>query len=231
MDDNDIELALDEFDSDSDVSGSEYVPSTIDFEDSFIDFKEFVLQHLNMGGPLDGELLQGNGQPQQNNSSVCQHPSNIIHVWGNCTDTVRQFPFIQTSGIQVNLIESDPMNIYEKFLSNDVIDLIVTETNRFAEQFLFKIEVSRRFLMYHWKNCDRNKMRRFLGIIILMGMCPLPNMRLYWSNKEMFKNDVIQNAMKRNRFECILKCLHFHDNDIVDTSKPRLSKIKELLIC
>lgn len=52
-------------------------------------------------------------------------------------------------------------------------------------------------------------------------------MRLYWSNKEMFKNDVIKRAMSRNRFECILKCLHFHDND-VDIAEPRLSKIKEL---
>lgn len=240
MDGNDIEMALDEFDLNSDLSDfecseSEYVPSSIDSEDSAIDFEEIVPQNSHslvselsetVVDPVD--IPQDNDQPQKNNLPVFQRPFDVVHEWGNCTETVRQFPFIGESGIQINLNAFDPMAIYEQFLTDKVVDLIVTQTIRFAELFLSKNKVGRRSLMYGWQNCDRNEMRHFLDIVMLMGMCPLPNMRLCWSNKEMFKNDVIKRAMSRNRFECILKCLHFNDNNIVDTSEPWLSKIKEL---
>lgn len=132
------------------------------------------------------------------------------------------------SGVQIHLNAFYPMAINKQFLTDEVVDLIVMETNRFAKLFLSKNEVGRRSLMFGWQNCDRNEMRCFLGLVMLMGMCPLPNMRLYWSNKKMFKNDVIKSAISRNGFKCIFKCLHFHDNDVIDTSKLRLSKIKEL---
>jgi hypothetical protein len=215
MDGNDIEMALDEFDSNSDLSdfefsGSEYVPSSIDSEDTNIDFDEITPQNVNISHSLDVKLSetvvdpvdipQDNDQPLQNSSPVFQRPSDVVHEWGNCTETIRRFPFNGTSGLQINLNAFDPMTIYEQFLTDEVIDLIVMETNRFAEQFLSKNEVGRRSLMYGWQNCDRNEMRRFLGIVMLMGMCPLPNIRLYWSNKKMFKNDVIKSVMSRNRF-------------------------------
>lgn len=185
MDDNDIEMVLDEFDLDSDLSdfecsGSEYVPSSIDSEDTNIDFEEIVPQHVPQHS-LDVELSEmvvdpvdmphGNDQPLQNNPPVFQRPSDVVHEWGNCTETVRRFPFIGTSGLQINFNSFDPMAIYEQFLTDEVVDLIVTETNRFAELFLSKNEVGRS-LMYGWQNCDRNEIRRFLGIVMLMGMCP-----------------------------------------------------------
>lgn len=85
-----------------------------------------------------------------------QRPSDVVHEWGNCTERVRRFPFIGKSGIQINLNAFDPMAIYEQFLTDKVVDLIVTETNRFAELFLSKNKVGRRSLMYGWQNCDRN---------------------------------------------------------------------------
>lgn len=156
MDGNDIEMALDEFDSNSDLSeiefsGSEYVPSSIDSEDTNIDFEEIVPQHVNIFHSLDVELSetvvdpvdmpQGNDQPLQNNPAVFQRPSDVVYEWGNCTETVRRFPFIGTSDIQINLNAFDPMAIYEQFLTNEVVDLIVTETNRVAELFLSKNNV------------------------------------------------------------------------------------------
>ncbi|XP_046666729.1 piggyBac transposable element-derived protein 4-like [Homalodisca vitripennis] len=62
-----------------------------------------------------------------------------------------------------------------------------------------------------------------------MGICPLPQRQMYWSNNPMYQNSVIKKTMSRDRFDCLLKCLHFQNNEEPATEEPRLWKIKKLL--
>ncbi|KAG8232015.1 hypothetical protein J437_LFUL011956 [Ladona fulva] len=81
--------------------------------------------------------------------------------------------------------------------------------------------------MYKWRDTCNEEMETFLGILIAMGMSHLPKMRLYWSKKPLYRNDLIRNAMKRERFEQLIKCLHFNNNE--EEPENRLSKIQPLL--
>jgi hypothetical protein len=66
-----------------------------------------------------------------------------------------------------------------------------------------------------------------------MGINRLPEMRLYWSNNQMYSNPFVKKTMKRDRFDMLLKCLHFSDNNDPAANQDRLSKMKNIvgLIC
>jgi hypothetical protein len=59
----------------------------------------------------------------------------------------------------------------------------------------------------------------FFGVLMLMALKKVPFVRLHWSRKysDLFRTPVICNAMSRNRFEDILKCIHLVDNKEVCT--------------
>jgi len=82
--------------------------------------------------------------------------------------------------------------------------------------------------MRQWLDCTREEIKKFLGIFIVMGMCPLPELRLYWSNDNMFTNDFIKKSMKRDRLEMLLRCLYFQNNEEVVIEEPRMQKLKNL---
>ena len=60
------------------------------------------------------------------------------------------------------------------------------------------------------------------------GYNPLGNKRDYWYTGDNLRNKAIYGAMRRNRFEVIMKCLHFKDNDTLDQN-DKYSKIQPLL--
>jgi hypothetical protein len=46
-----------------------------------------------------------------------------------------------------------------------------------------------------------------------MGTVRMNSLRDYWSRKWILKTDVARSVMSRNRFEILLKMLHFSDNE------------------
>lgn len=121
----------------------------------------------------------------------------------------------------------NPFELFSMFLSDDVIDFMVTETNRFANQCLSKKSRNNEKL-FQWTDTNDNEMRKFLAILMLMGIDRLPDMRLYWSNDDMFANAFIKRMMPRDRFITILNFWHFANNENGDSSN-RIYKIEKLL--
>lgn len=56
------------------------------------------------------------------------------------------------------------------------------------------------------------EMKQFLGINLVMSYLRYPRSRMYWSSEEGLRLDLIANAMPLNRFEQILRYIHFVDN-------------------
>ena len=71
-------------------------------------------------------------------------------------------------------------------------------------------------------------MLRFLGIIIEMGLVQMPKLDYYWSNSQLYGSEIIRSAIARDRFELLLKFLHFSDNDKYHSNQDRLIKLKPL---
>ena len=77
-------------------------------------------------------------------------------------------------------------------------------------------------------------MRKFLGLVLLMGLIKLPSIDLHWSKKLLYRIPVFGSVMPRNRFQAILRFLHFHDSAGMpgrnDPSYDRLYNIRPVIV-
>ena len=103
---------------------------------------------------------------------------------------------------------------------------MVTETNRYAEQFLDKERDNFRphSVMRQWVPTSRNEMCAFLGLMMLMGIIYKPRIGMYWSNDELYSTPIFKSIVTRDRFLLMIKFLHFADNTNYDANDPNRDK-------
>ena len=77
------------------------------------------------------------------------------------------------------------IDCYRHFITDEIIDLMVRETNRYAEQYLQTHDISRRSKSHQWKPTNDVEMLKFLGIPIEMGLVQMPKLEHYWSNSQL----------------------------------------------
>ena len=118
----------------------------------------------------------------------------------------------------------------------EAIDLLVRQTNLYAEQF-FREKGGMENLPASsparlWKPINRHDMKAFIGIMLYMGMVRMPTYALYWSTSWMINLGIAQ-IISRDKFLNILKFLHCSDNDAApgrqDPAYDRLYKIRDLV--
>lgn len=116
-----------------------------------------------------------------------------------------------------------PVAHFKKFFSDEAFDLIVTQTNLYAEQQNIK----------NWQPVDTQEISAFLGILIIMGYHILPHIDLYWSSDPGFRVNEIAEVMPVKRFKKILEALHLNDNNQQpsreDVNFDKLYKIRPLI--
>jgi len=113
-------------------------------------------------------------------------------------------------------------------LTNDLIDLIVEETNKNAQKFLSKNRLTKSSRFSKWIPTDQHEIKNFFGLMIWMGLVQMPTLEDYWSTSIRYKNNVAQNTMSRNRFELILRFFHFSDNEKAPND-DRIYKVRDLI--
>jgi hypothetical protein len=60
---------------------------------------------------------------------------------------------------------------------------IFKETNRYARHKIAELLLSLRFIWSRWFDVPVPEVKAVLGLIINMGLIPLPNMKDYWSSE------------------------------------------------
>jgi hypothetical protein len=108
-----------------------------------------------------------------------------------------------TSASEDNMV--NPIDCYRHFITDEIIDLMVRETNRYAEQYLQAHEIRRRSKYREWKPTTHEEMLKFFGIIIEMGLVQMPQLNHYWSSNQLYGLEIIRRTMPRERFELLLK--------------------------
>lgn len=101
------------------------------------------------------------------------------------------------------------------FFDDEVIDSLVTETNRYAAQNNIS------------KICDKFLMQRFMGILLFSGYHNVPQATLYWSMDPAFGIPLIRQSMARNIFTKLKANFHIADNDNLDMS-DKFAKVRPL---
>lgn len=110
-----------------------------------------------------------------------------------------------------------PAQLFELFFDDEIMDHIIRESTEYG-------------LSKNWPNINltKNELKVFFAILIVTGYNPLPSKALHWSRNESFRNEAIYKAMRRDRFDTIMKCLHFHPNTELDKG-DKYSKIRPLI--
>lgn len=96
------------------------------------------------------------------------------------------------------LKDMSAVDLMELFIDNDVIEFLVEESNKYAMHI----------------HCTDPKItdyeiRCFLAILIVSGYNSVPSRRFFWDSKEYARNLLIYKAVRRDRFEQIMRFVHF----------------------
>lgn len=110
-----------------------------------------------------------------------------------------------------------PAEIFFKLFDESIFNMILQYTNLYASR------------KNKSGNINLQELKSFFGILLLSGYVELPRRRMYWENSRDTHNEVVANALSRDRFEFILSNLHCCDNENLPTS-DRFGKIRPLLV-
>ncbi|KAL4125889.1 hypothetical protein QTP88_010126 [Uroleucon formosanum] len=165
--------------------------------------------------------------------TIQNNNQNLEPVWNDVDDAFQpRVLFNQTNetvGINPDIIdclsEGTPFDFYSLFLDDEIIQLLVEETNRYAAELL-KSVVSPHSHLKQWENVTRTEMKKFLGIIMWMGLCPKPSIASYWKTNNIIYISNIPKFMKRKRFELLLRTFNCSNNALC----PPGDKLLDLLL-
>ena len=107
------------------------------------------------------------------------------------------------------------MRIYLlNLLCHCFLQVVVDQTNLHAQQYCSSAELKTFSRVHEWDKAshDLAEMKRFLALIIVMGIVHLPHIEQAWSTKWPFASTTFYSIMKRDRFSLILCFLHLNDN-------------------
>lgn len=122
---------------------------------------------------------------------------------------------------------ADVFTIFSILVDDNVFDLMIEQTNIYAEQLITTNSGGR---LRRWKPVNREEMKKFLGIYLLTGIIKFPTLECYWKKDPIFYHPLMHNIkMSYNRFTAILRCWHFVDNTAERDVNDRLYKVKPVI--
>ncbi|KAK9751412.1 Transposase IS4 [Popillia japonica] len=212
----DPEEAFEDFSSDDSLPDKNYVPSSSeqDYNESSEDDLLNSSDTEDVGDTDDASNSEAN---RKNASSLFDNS-----VWHNVEKY--QLPFnvcneLFTAILDEN-IKKEPLEIYRLFLTDELVEFIVVETNRFAKQCI--LSSSRKSRLKSWTDTNKEEILHFFSVVMVMGLNQLPTINSYWSKDSIFKNEFIANTMTRDRFLLLFRCIHFCNNEdpLLDVTDP-----------
>ncbi|XP_015437540.1 PREDICTED: piggyBac transposable element-derived protein 4-like [Dufourea novaeangliae] len=148
--------------------------------------------------------------------------------WNEFSGRQKSFSFSETGGL-IRQLPGDvhPYDVFALFVDDEIIDLMVSETNRYAEQKLNKSDLPPCSRMHKWKPTNPEEIKKFLGLILYMGVVKVNPIANYWSKSPLYNFQLPRTIMSRNRFELLLSNFHFANNESI-ARNDRLGKIRPL---
>ena len=142
-------------------------------------------------------------------------------------------PFTANAGIHADVTDFSPYDFFCLIFNNVILEHIVIETNRYAEQFIERNELRRRSRVKQWCPTNIAEMKIFFGLTFLMGIIQKPTIQSYWSTDALFSTPIFSAVMNRDRYILLMKFLHFNDNDkmpgATDNDVDKLFKVRPLV--
>ena len=137
-----------------------------------------------------------------------------------------RFPYTGTPGLKVDVEEDNPLAYLQLFMTDEVIEKIVVETNRYQQQ---QDAAHRRFSRSRmWEPVTSADIWRFLGLIILQGVVGKPLQKWYWTTNKLLATPFFGTIMSEYKFSLIMRYLHFANNEDFDETSHPAPKLKKI---
>ena len=216
--------------------------SPSDLEDGL----DFDLQDSHRSSsPIDVVDLQNNAERQRGRGlqrgvgrgrGRGERP-NLIEHWDEAApEAPNNIEFRRRPGLSVDASDFTLAQYLELFFNEDLFNNLPIQTNLYASQYIdAQPNLPPHSRVQSWTETDNAEMKKFLGLILLTGIVKMPSYEKYWSNNKnlIYHHPIFGAVTTRNRFQLILRFLHFHDNEnMLERGQPgydRLYKIRPIL--
>ena len=111
--------------------------------------------------------------------------------------------------------EMTPLNYFKIFWSDDIINLLVEQTN------LYSVQQTRSNI-----NTNKSEIEQFIGIQMLMSIVSLPAYYMYWAVDT--KYSPIADIMSINHYKKMLQYIHCNDNSKTNSKENRENKLYKI---
>eukprot|EP00731_Ephydatia_muelleri_P036492 Em0264g5a len=126
-------------------------------------------------------------------------------------------PFHQNTGVTRDMNDLQPVDFFFELFPQDLLTYIVQESNRYGQQYLMNHAAyleehpRARANQFKRKPIVEDEIKKFIALVIGMGIVNMPDMQQYWSTSWPFTSTNFSSIMSRDRF-LLLKFLHLADN-------------------
>lgn len=150
--------------------------------------------------------------------------------WTENDDPPFLTPFNDEDGGTLNRDPGGPdaLNFVKLFITDELIDLFVTETNNYANAKIQTQGGGGR--LSRWKDTTRDEFKVFIALILLIGVVRKSNVEDYWSTDEATPTPYFRKHMSYNRFFLLYNNFHLLNNDtaITDVRNPNSDALYKL---
>ena len=114
-------------------------------------------------------------------------------------------------GIKIDFPDScNELDIFECFITDELIDYITKQTNKYAVQYYAaNLTMRPHALAKSWKDVTTIVMKKSFTLCLLMRVVQKLQLYLYWSQDPLLKALIFNVVLPRNQFKAIFAFLHF----------------------
>lgn len=176
----------------------------------------------------DIDVSEVEDESDENDTSGSESEGDEPVEWTNRLRNIHMEDFTSPAGITFEIgNEAREIDIFKLFFNDEILNVIVRETNRYARQKLVGEALDK------WQDVTLDEVKVFLGVSVAMGLNPLPSTADYWSSDPFLGNEGIQKVMTKNRFEHLSRFFHFNDSSVEprrgEDGYDRLYKVRPIL--
>ena len=145
--------------------------------------------------------------------------------WSKEDPVIKKFPFVENTGLKTVVPENDAP--FKLLVSDEFLSELVQRSNDYALQVINSSRpLRRKSVLNKWQEVTLLEMKIF-GLVFHMGLVAMPSYCAYWSRSRLYKNDMFPSVMSRERFQSIMRFLHFGDEP--QQPDDRLAKVRFLI--
>ena len=113
----------------------------------------------------------------------------------------------------------DPYSYIKDYLDENIMKIIVEETNKYAIQKNPNKPV----------NLTSKELEQWIGLIYYFSISKLPNAKMHWSQQLPSFANYASKIMSRNRYQDIKSNFHLVDNNEIEGSNDKMIKVRPLI--